>query len=141
MQKTRIAALAALGVLAACGGGDPIAPPIDRGAIALSLTSPNADDGAVMLRIAGGTVDSVSAAPGGEVLRMEDTAPGVAEFVITGNPLGKVIGYAWFATPVPAREVVVTVMEVASNTTYEVRDVGAYRVAAIVDGGESGPTR
>lgn len=137
MQHSRMAALLTLGTLAACGGGDPVAPPTqDQRAMALTLTSPNLDDGAVMLRITGAKVDSITAPGGGLAMRMDDTAPDVAEFVITGNPLGKVIGRAWFAEPVSPREVVVTVMEVASNSTYEVRDVTPYRVAAVTEGGE-----
>lgn len=140
MRTLRTAALITLGTLVAACGGDPVAPTQDHRALALTLTSPNPDDGAVILRITGAKVDSVTAMNGGLAVRMGDGAPDVAEFVITGDPLGKVIGHAWFAEPVREGEVVVTVIEVASGTTYEVRDPVAYRVSAVAERGEPGPT-
>lgn len=138
MRNLRTAGLITLGTLAACSG-DPVAPPQDQRVMALTFTSPNLDDGAVRIRITGAPVDSVTAQAGGLAVRVEDGAPDVAEFVITGEPLGHVIGQVWFAEPVLQSKVLVTVIEVASSTTYEVRDPLAYRVSMVAESSDRGP--
>lgn len=59
MKRLRLAAALAAGlVLSACGGGGGTGP--TAGSLAVTFSTPNADDGAVLMTISGAEIDSVS---------------------------------------------------------------------------------
>lgn len=60
MKRLRLAAALAAGlVLSACGGGGGGTGPT-AGSLAVTFSTPNADDGAVLMTISGAQIDSVS---------------------------------------------------------------------------------
>lgn len=130
----RFAALAALVGLVlvglSCGGGDsgtgPSSP--DPGPVNLVLTTPNSNDGALLLSITGGTVTSV-AQQGYEVLA---SAPGATTKLLVR---GTIAGGPIATITVPDRHKLtsyhVTVLQAAARGTYQQLAVQSYSAALI----------
>ncbi|HKG94518.1 MAG TPA: hypothetical protein VKA84_21570 [Gemmatimonadaceae bacterium] len=120
------AALLLLLPVAACSKDAPTGP--TRGALSLGLTTPNADDGAVLLAIDGGPVDSVTAvgayrvyggaagAPAGTPLRV------IVRGTLAAGPVARV----WVPDVSAVGAYRVTVEQAAARTTYGQRSVSGY---------------
>jgi len=123
---TRGAALAAaLLVAAGCSGSDsgPTGPV--AGPLRVVVTSPNADDGAVMFQVTG-VVDSV-AAPAGLTLYQSVPGPNVIRAIVTGNiATGNNLLTLYVADVSKASSITTQVMQVAARVTYAQRPAGGY---------------
>ena len=115
-----VAALLALG----CSGGDDPSGPV-AGQLRVVLTSPNADDGAVMFQVTG-AVDS-AVAPAG--LTVYQSAPGsnVLRVIVTGDiSTGDNLLTLYVADVGKASSYTTQVLQVAAQGTYAQRPAGAY---------------
>lgn len=117
---TRGALLLAAVLTAACGGSDGAS-----GTLRVSLTSPNTDDGAVMLQVTG-DIDSVTV-PAGLTLYEATPSATVVRAIVTGNiaPGGTVL-----TLHVPdvgrASSYATQLLQVSARGTYVQRPVGGY---------------
>ncbi|HEX5005172.1 MAG TPA: hypothetical protein VFV65_07635 [Gemmatimonadales bacterium] len=116
------ALLAALFTLA-CGGDDPAGPV--PGPLRVVLTTPNADDGAVMFQLTG-VVDSV-VAPAGVTLYQAVTGSNVLRAIAIGNlPTGSNLMTIYVADVAKTSSYSVQLLQVAAAGTYAQRPIGAY---------------
>lgn len=98
-------------------------------ALNLSLASPNTDDGAVLLTISGGLVDSVEAV--GYTIYTARQGPETLRLIVTGDlgsgPLARIhVPDSRLASRYSAR-----VSQVASRVTYIQRDPASYSVGVL----------
>lgn len=115
--------LALLG-FAACGGSDlsaPLSGPLD-----LVLDTPADDDGIVLVEIAGGAVDSVTALG----YRTETSPHGATpvRVVVSGALADGKLARIWVPDRTRASDYSVTALEAAARSTYALRDVADYRI-------------
>lgn len=116
-------ALMALAVLAACGGKDDPDPGPTGGEVVVSLSSPNTQDGALVVRLTGPLTDL--AAVGG--YRIASNAQGaVTQVVLTGNIVsGDILRFKVAdLSLIPGYGAAVT--QVARRTDYALLDPGGY---------------
>lgn len=121
---TRGALLLAAMVTAACGGSDSGPGPV-AGTLQVSLTSPNTDDGAVMLQVTG-DIDSVTT-PAGLTLYEATPSATVVRAIVTGSIAS---GGSVLTLHVPdvgkASSYTTQLLQVSARGTYVQRPVGGY---------------
>lgn len=129
MSARRLMALALLA--AACGGGDP--GPTDEpqpGHLRATLTTPNASDGALLVRIVG-ELSNLEAVGG---YRIASAVTGTTtRLVLTGNVTGGDV--LRFAVPDVRKlgSYLIIVDQVAARDTYALLDTGGYSLALRVE--------
>ncbi len=133
----RLASVAVLCTLAACGGGSPTGsdstpPPVTAtsGWLTVQLATPNSDDGAVQFVISGPGVDSVrtvSPYTGHAAVSVS----GTGHLVITGSIASGVVARVWVRDVTKASQVTASVRAAAVRTTYSLQDVSAYRALVV----------
>ncbi|HEX7942879.1 MAG TPA: hypothetical protein VF488_13795, partial [Gemmatimonadaceae bacterium] len=114
--------VAALGVaLAACGRSvpDPTGVP-GSGALDVVVTTPNADDGALLVRISGGAVDSVTS-PGGYAVYAGAAEGASRRIIVQGNIAGGVVARVWVPDVTRGAAYVATVEQATTRDTYQQR--------------------
>ncbi len=79
------AATVALVVSVACGDGDGVTAVPMSGTLVLSLTSPNSDDGAILLSISGGGISAPTVVSTSHVLFFRATGTTSINAVVVGN--------------------------------------------------------
>lgn len=117
--------------MTSCGGNEtPTSPvPPDPGPVSLLLTTPNSDDGIILLSIAGGSVSSAQSTG----FELQTTPAGTAPFrmLVRGALTNGVIA----TVALPDRRVIssysVTVQQVAARATYVQRAPQSYRVQLV----------
>jgi hypothetical protein len=118
-------ALTGLALLAGCSNNTgPTA-----GALDVSLSSPNTDDGAVLLTISGGPVDSVEAA--GYTLYSAAAGANTLRLIAAGNIAAGTIARIHVPDVRLASRYVASIDQVAARLTYAQRDLAQYRVALV----------
>ena len=129
MRSLRVLAAAALRAIAACQlddriiGPDPARGP---GALDVQLTTPNADDGALLLAFTGGPVDSVTS-PEFEVAALE-TARAEYRVLIRGAIHGGAVARLWVPERGDRSAYVVSVTQAVGRSTYARHAVDGYEV-------------
>ena len=124
MISRRVGVLALLG-LAACGGGSDLSPPLS-GPLDLVLHTPAGDDGIVLVEIAGGAVDSVTALG----YRTEPSADGTrpVRVVVSGALANGKLVRIWVPDRSRASDYSATVVEAAARNSYALREGSEYRI-------------
>lgn len=132
MNRWKLAGLAAAVVLASsCGGGDGkgLTEPT-AGIFKLSLVTPNADDGALLVTITGARVSQVEAAAPSYQIYTAQPDSLTTKVLITGN----ITAGPLFLVHVPDTHrrsaYRATVVQAASRTTFAVQSVTAYSLSA-----------
>jgi len=117
-----MAALALVLAILACHDDDKTVAPTGPGVLDVVLTTPNPDDGAVLLTV-DGVVDSVQGAP----YVIFSTASGTgARIVVTGDVVGGVIARLYVPDVGSADQYLAYLDEVAQRGTYALRSPTAY---------------
>jgi len=120
----RIGLIALLGAVA-CGGGSDLSPPLS-GPLDLVLDTPAKDDGIVLIEIAGGAVDSVTALGYRTEPSPDGTSP--VRVVVSGALADGKLVRIWVPDRSRAPDYSATVLEAAARNTYELRETGDYRI-------------
>lgn len=109
-------------------GGDGVAPPTP-GTLSLRLTTPNVNDGALVIVLSGGPVSAVHAAAGLEVVRQSDAAGN--HILLIGDVTEGVV--ATFDVPDISRATayVAVVEQVADRNSFSLLDAAPYRIAVV----------
>ena len=126
MSAARLLALVGLMGLASLAGCSNNTGPT-AGALNVSLTSPNTDDGAVLLTISGGPVDSVEAI--GYTLYTAPAGPNTLRLIATGNVGSGTIARIHVPDARQASRYVTSIDQVAARSTYAQRDQAQYSVS------------
>jgi hypothetical protein len=124
---TILSATALVAIFAgACSKDGPTGP--SAGALSLSLTTPNADDGAVLLAVSGGPVDSITAAGGYKVYGGAAAAPAGAPLrvIVRGDLAAGTIARVWVPDVGAVGSYRVTIEQAAARATYQQRAVAGY---------------
>ena len=119
-----------VGGVAACSKDKHPTGPV-AGALSLALTTPNFSDGAVMLAIAGGPVDSVTGAGSFRVFGgAGPSTSGAARRVIVRGDLAAdaTIARVWVPDVAAVGSYRVTVEQAAARTSYQQRAVLGYAI-------------
>ena len=121
---TRHTALMAAVLTLGCGGGDGGTGPV-AGPLHLTLTSPNSDDGAVMIQVTG-DIDSVAVAAG---LNLYQTTPGSSRLkaIITGDlESGSTLLTLYVPDVGEASTYTAEVLQVAAASSWSQRPLAGY---------------
>ena len=109
-----------------CGGGteptQPTAGPLD-----LVLSTPNNGDGAILLTVSGGAIDSVSAAVGYTIYPARASGTSF-RVVVTGAITNGTIARVHVPNTALAGSYTVTISDVAEAGTYALRNLAGYSV-------------
>lgn len=129
ISRLGFGALALTGTLS-CGGGEDdggvLEPEADPGFVNVNLTTPNTTDGALLLTVSGGTLDSLDA-PGLRLFTSVTNASS-ATLLVAGDISAGTVARFW----VPDRANVdvglyrAVLQQAAARTTYEQLDVSSY---------------
>ena len=125
MSSARAILLAALLGVTACGGGSDLSAPLS-GPLDLVLQTPADHDGIVLVEVAGGTVDSVTALSYRTEFSSVGTAP--LRIVVSGALRDGKLVRIWVPDRTRADDYSATVVEAAARGTYELQDVAEYRI-------------
>lgn len=127
MRSLRIfGLLAMIGMIASCGGGSDGHDP-DPGPLTLTLNTPNADDGALLFKVVGGAVDSIS---GGVMVQDGNFAAvsGGTRVVLAGDITDGVVATIWVPDLANASRYSVTMEQVAVRGTNAQRSIAGYGI-------------
>ena len=128
MRRGGVLSALILAILA-CHDDDKTVAPTGPGVLDVVLTTPNSDDGAVLLTV-DGAVDSVQGAP----YVVFSTASGTgARIVVTGDVLGGVIARLYVADISAADQYLPQLFEVAQRGTYALRPPTSYQLELKVE--------
>lgn len=114
---------AALGTLTGCSG-QPSAPV--AATLQVSLSTPFADDGALLFTVTGGRVDSVDAP--GYSLYTSQTGPATLQVILTGNLSPGIVAQVHIPDERVASQYSASISQVAARETYIERDPAAYHL-------------
>ena len=124
----RAAAAASLAALlaAGCANDGPTGPA--AGPLSISLTTPSTDDGAVLLAISGGAVDSVTAVGSYQLYGGAGALPagGVMRVIVRGTLTAGPVARVWVPDVAAVGAYRVTVEQAAARGTYQQRSVSGY---------------
>lgn len=128
MRSLRVLALLALvGSLAGCGSSDGNGGAAVPGTLTLTLTTPHANDGAILFTV-NGVVDSVSGKPmvqSGSYL----IHPTFTKIVIAGDITSGPVATLYVPDVKTAASYKVTVNQAAVRTTFAQQTIGGYSIA------------
>lgn len=127
MRSLRIfGLLALLGIAGGCGGGGGGSTP-EPGFLDLTLNTPNADDGALLFKVVGGTVDSVVA---GAMVQDGSyaTVTGGTRIVVAGNLTDGIIARVHVPDIKDVADYSVVIEQIAVRNTFTQRATGGYSV-------------
>ncbi len=126
-----LALLALVGLVANCGGGGGDGGGPVEGVLQLTLNTPNTADGAILFRVNGGPVDSVS----GSVMIADgqySTVGNQTRIVAAGPITDGALAFLYVPDVGDVSNYAVTVEQVAHNTTFAQRSVVGYSFAVTV---------
>lgn len=123
------AAMALIVAMFACHDDDKTVEPTGPGVLELVLTTPNTDDGAVLLTI-DGAVDSVQATA---YVTFATASPTGARVVVTGDIAGGVIARLYVPDVSASDQYLPQLVEVAQRGTYTLRAPTSYQLELRVD--------
>src|SRR5690348_10421535 len=132
MRTLKFLGALALGLaISSCGGGsDHTAPSPVPGFLKITLTTPNADDGALLVKVQGGTIDSVvagaavTAGTGSYTIQ-----PAFTRFVVAGNIVGGVVAKIHVPDVNDHASYTATIEQIAVRNTFAQRALTGYSVA------------
>lgn len=121
-----VAAFAGLLTLAACSGGAaaPVASPSEA-VLDVVLTTPHSDDGAVLIELTGGRVDSVSAA-GSYQVYAGAPSDSTRRFMVLGSVSAGVVARVWVPASAAASAYQATVLQAAARGSFAQHVVTGY---------------
>lgn len=97
------------------------------GALTMTLASPNDDDGAMLLTLSGGPIDSVETT--GYKLYSASSRPGSLSLIVTGNLVSGPIARIHIPDTRQASRYIVSIDQVAARAAYTQRDPASYSVS------------
>ncbi len=113
----------------ACSGEDPIDVDVpEPGFVNVSLSALDVNDGAIMLRLTGNAIDSISS-PGAEVLGSAETGTNTHRVIVAGRIVNGVVARFWIPDRRDIASYTVLVEQAAAGSTYEQRDVSQYTLS------------
>ncbi|HWA40335.1 MAG TPA: hypothetical protein VG712_01925, partial [Gemmatimonadales bacterium] len=120
--------LALLGAVGGCGGGGGDGSSAEPGFLDLTLNTPNADDGALLFKVVGGTVDSVVA---GAMVQDGSYAAvtGGTRIVVAGNLTDGIVARVHVPDVNDAGDYSVVIEQVAVRNTFTQRSLTGYSMA------------
>lgn len=121
----KLGALAGLAVLVGCSGGTGPA----AGTLTVTLSSPHADDGGLLLTISGGPVDSIEA-PGHAVYSARPDA-NTLRLILSGQLASGAIARLHIPDTRQASSYRAELSQVAARSSYVQRDPGPYTVSLL----------
>ncbi|MES2306233.1 MAG: hypothetical protein V4558_12035 [Gemmatimonadota bacterium] len=125
---TRRYGLLLLSLFAAACGGEAIAP-ARPGTLTLQLTTPNANDGALVVVISGGTVSTVHPAGNLEVVRQADGSG--THLLLVGDVTAGIVATIDVPDIARASAYVAVVEQAADRTSFALLDPAAYRITIV----------
>ncbi len=128
MRQGRVA-LALILTMLACHDDDKTVEPTGPGVLELVLTTPNTDDGAVLLTI-DGAVDSVQ---GTVYVTFATASPTGARIVVTGDIAGGVIARLYVPDVSASDQYLPQLVEVAQRGTFALRPPTSYQLELRAD--------
>lgn len=125
----RVCVLALILAIFACHDDNKMVAPTGPGVLDVLLTTPNADDGAILLTV-DGAVDSVQGAP--YVIFSATSASG-ARIVVTGDVVGGVIAKLYVPDVGTADQYLAHLDEVAQRGTFALQPLTSYQLELRVE--------
>ena len=130
-RKTGAVVLAAITI--ACGGDGtnggtgPATETVNPGFVNVTLATPNSNDGALLLTLSGGTMDSLTASAG--TIFFASTGTNTFRIMVAGTIVDGPIVRFWMPDRRNVAQYLATLEQAAVRTTYEQQDIGAYSLS------------
>jgi hypothetical protein len=129
-MRRQLLPLALLSLAAACGDGGPTGPagPVP-GVLKIALTTPNADDGALLFTVSGGRVSTVDAAAAGYQIYTARPDTLTMRILVTGDIAAGEVVRIHVPDTRSAAAYHATIAQAASRATFAQRALAGYALA------------
>ena len=106
------------------GGTEPTSNP---GFVNVTLATPNSNDGALLLTVSGGVIDSLTASAG--TIFFAQTGTNTFRVMVAGTISAGPIVRFWMPDRRNVAQYVATLEQAAARSTYEQQDIGQYSLS------------
>ena len=133
IRPKKSAAVALAAVTIACsgdantGGTGPGENTVNPGFVNVTLATPNSNDGALLLTLSGGTMDSLTASAGS--LYFASTGTNTFRVMVAGTIADGPIVRFWMPDRRNVSQYVATLEQAAARSTYGQQDIGGYSLS------------
>ncbi len=133
MRPRKTAAVVIAAITIACGGdsnNDGTGPgenTSNPGFVNVTLTTPNSNDGALLLTLSGGTIDSLTASAG--TIFFASTGTNTFRVMVAGTITGGAIVRFWMPDRRNVSQYSATLEQAAARSTYEQQAIGGYSLS------------
>lgn len=108
------------------GGTEPVST-INPGFVNVTLATPNSNDGALLLTLSGGTMDSLTASAG--TIFFASTGTNTFRVMVAGTIGDGPVVRFWMPDRRNVSQYVATLEQAAVRSTYEQQDIGGYSLS------------
>ncbi len=109
------------------GGTGPPQDVSDPGFVDVTLSTPNSNDGALLLRLSGGTMDSLTASSGS--IFFAETGTNTFRVMVAGAIVDGPIVRFWMPDRRNVSQYVATLEQAAARSTYEQQSIAGYSLS------------
>ena len=109
------------------GGTGPAEDPIDPGFVNVTLATPNSNDGALLLTVSGGPIDSLTASAG--TIFFASTGTNTFRVMVAGTIGDGPVVRFWMPDRRNVAQYVATLQQAAVRSTYEQQDISGYSLS------------
>ncbi len=132
MRPIKSGAVVLAAITLACGGdsnnGGTGPPDVSNpGFVNVTLSTPNSNDGALLLRLSGGTMDSLTASSGS--IFFAETGTNVFRVMVAGTIANGPIVRFWMPDRRNVSQYLATLEQAAARSTYEQQSIGGYSLS------------
>ncbi len=133
MRSIKSGAVVLAAITLACNGDSDnggTGPPLDvanPGFVNVTLSTPNSNDGAVLLRLSGGVIDSLTASSGS--IFFAATGTNTFRVMVAGTIADGPIVRFWMPDRRNVSQYVATLEQAAARSTYEQQSTGGYSLS------------
>lgn len=133
MRPRKSGAVVLAAITLACSGDSNnggTGPPVEAsnpGFVNVTLATPNSNDGALLLTLSGGTMDSLTASAG--TIFVAETGTNTFRVMVAGTIADGPIVRFWMPDRRNVSQYVATLEQAAARSTYEQQDIGGYSLS------------
>ncbi len=133
MRPRKSGAVVLAAITLACSGDSDnggTGPPLDvanPGFVNVTLSTPNSNDGALLLRLSGGVIDSLTASSGS--IFFAETGTNIFRVMVAGTITDGPVVRFWMPDRRNVSQYLATLEQAAVRSTYEQQSIGGYSLS------------
>ena len=135
MRPRKLGAVVFAAIAIACsgdsgnGGGTGPQDVATPGFVNVTLATPNSNDGALLLTLSGGTIDSLAASAGGGTIFFASTGTNTFRVMVAGTIGDGPVVKFWMPDRRDVAQYLATLEQAAVRGSYEQQDIGGYSLS------------